>query len=386
MRGAGNPASVESEAARLRLTRTLIVATFASLVGALPPFGLPFPAVAPAMGQTAPLQSSPAQSSPAQSSPTRPASPTLESVRARDHLRCGVSQGTPGFSVPDSRGRWAGFDVEFCRALAAVTLGDAEKVRFQAYSAQARFTALQSGEIDVLARNTTWTFQRDIQLGLEFAGIAYYDGAGFLARKQPGLTSARQLDGATVCVQTGTTNELIVADYARANNIRFNPIVTQNLEETLSGLWSGRCDAMNWDRAALAGTRLRAPNPDDYVILPEVLSKEPYSPVVVQGDQRWLEIVRWTLFALIEAEEQGVTSQNVAEMSQSQDPNLQRLLGRSGGFGTMLGVSDAWAFEAIRQVGNYGEIFARTLTPLGIDRGQNRLWKDGGMIYSPALR
>lgn len=323
----------------------------------------------------------------AQTTPPRPtASPTLDAIRARDHVRCGVSQGTPGFSVPDSRGRWSGFDVEFCRALAAVTLGDAEKVRFSAWSAQARFTALQSGEIDVLSRNTTWTFQRDIQLGLEYAGVAYYDGAGFLARKQPGLINARQLDGATVCVQTGTTNELIVADFARANLIKLQAIVTQNLEETLSNLFGGRCDAMNWDRAALAGTRLRAPNPDDYVLLPEVLSKEPYSPVVAQGDQRWLEIVRWTLFALIEAEEQGVTSQNVAQMAQSQDPSLQRLLGRTGGFGTMLGVSDTWAFEAIRQVGNYAEIYDRTLKPLGIDRGPNRLWKDGGLLYSPAMR
>ena len=313
-------------------------------------------------------------------------SPTFDAVRARDHIRCGVSQGTPGFSVPDSQGRWSGFDVEFCRALAAAVLGDASKVRFQPYSAQQRFTALQSGEIDVLSRNTTWTFQRDIQLGLEYAGVAYYDGAGFLARKQPGIESGKQLDGATVCVQTGTTNELIVADFARANRITLHPLVMQNLEEIFQSLFNGRCDAFNWDRAALAGTRLRAPKPDDFVLLPDVLSKEPYSPVVIQGDARWLEIVRWTLFALIEAEEQGITSENVGERARSPDPNAQRLLGTTGGFGSMLGLSDRWAYEAVRQVGNYGEIFARTLTPMGIDRGLNRLWNQGGLIYAPAMR
>ena len=323
---------------------------------------------------------------PAPAPVARGATPVFDGVRQRDYIRCGVSQGTPGFSAPNSQGGWSGFDVEFCRALAAAVLGDANKVRYQPYSAQQRFTALQSGEIDVLSRNTTWTFQRDIQLGLEFTGIAFYDGAGFLARKSPGLERSVQLDGASVCVQTGSTNELIVADFARANNIRLNPLVFQNLEQIFDAFFSGRCDAMNWDRAALAGTRLRATNPDDYVLLPEVLSKEPYSPVVAQGDQRWLEIVRWTLFALIEAEEQGITAANVAERLRSTDPNAQRLLGVTGGFGTMMGLSDRWAYEAIRQVGNYGEIFTRTLTPIGIDRGVNRLWSQGGLIYAPAMR
>jgi general L-amino acid transport system substrate-binding protein len=316
----------------------------------------------------------------------RGATPVFDAVRARDHIRCGVSQGTPGFSVPDSQGQWRGFDVDFCRALAAAVLGDAGKVRFTPYSAQARFVALQSGEIDVLSRNTTYTFVRDVQLGLEFAGIAYYDGAGFLARRQPGLERATQLDGASVCVQTGTTNELIVADFARANRIRLNPLVMQNLEEVTGALFGGRCDAFNWDRAALAGLLARAPRRDDYILLPEVLSKEPYSPVVAQGDVRWLEIVRWTLFALIEAEENGVTSANVAEQRRSSDPNVQRLLGVTGNFGTLLGIADGWAYEAVRQVGNYGEIFARNLTPLGIDRGINRLWNQGGLIYAPAMR
>jgi general L-amino acid transport system substrate-binding protein len=316
----------------------------------------------------------------------RGATPVFDAVRQRDHIRCGVSQGTPGFSVPDSQGVWRGFDVDFCRALAAAVLGDPNKVRFQPYSAQQRFTALQSGEIDVLARNSTFTFQRDIQLGLEFAAILYYDGAGFLARRQPGLTSSRGLDGATICVQTGTTNELIVADFARANNIRFTPLVMQNLEEILQALFSGRCDAMNWDRAALAGTRMRAPNPNDFVLLPEVLSKEPYSPVVAQGDQRWLEIVRWVGFALIEAEENGVTSANVERMLASQDPQVQRLLGVSGGFGQMLGLDNRWVFNAIKAVGNWNEVFERNLAPLGIDRGINRLWSQGGTLYAPAFR
>ncbi|HZF77077.1 MAG TPA: amino acid ABC transporter substrate-binding protein [Acetobacteraceae bacterium] len=316
----------------------------------------------------------------------RGGTPTHDAVRQRDHIRCGVSQGTPGFSVPDGQGVWRGFDVDFCRALAAAVLGDPNKVRFQPYSAQQRFTALQSGEIDVLSRNTTFTFQRDVQLGLEFAAILYYDGAGFLARRQPGLTSARGLDGATVCVQTGTTNELIVADYARANNIRLQPLVMQNLEEILQNLFGGRCDAMNWDRGALAGTRMRAPNPNDFVLLPEVLSKEPYSPVVAQGDQRWLEIVRWTAYALIEAEENGVTQANVQERLSSQDPQVQRLLGVTGDFGRLLGLDNRWAFNAIRAVGNWGEVFSRNLEPLGIDRGINKLWSQGGTLYAPAFR
>ncbi len=347
-------------------------ALLAAAALACAPLGAPSPALAQAPAAPAPA--------------ARGASPVFDAVRARDHIRCGVSQGTPGFSVPDGQGVWRGFDVDFCRALAAAVLGDPNKVRFQPYSAQQRFTALQSGEIDVLARNTTYTFQRDIQLGLEYGAILYYDGAGFLARRQPGLTNARGLDGATVCVQTGTTNELIVADFARANRIRLQPLVMQNLEEILQALFSGRCDAMNWDRAALAGTRLRAPRPDDYVLLPEVLSKEPYSPVVAQGDVRWLEIVRWVGFALIEAEENGVTSANVDEMLRSPDPQVQRLLGVSGGFGQMLGIDNRWMYSAIKASGNWGEIFERNLAPLGIDRGINRLWSQGGTLYAPAFR
>jgi general L-amino acid transport system substrate-binding protein len=349
---------------------------FAPILGALGAALLVFGS--PAGAQTSAPAPAPAVS--------RGATPIFDAVKQRDHIRCGVSQGTPGFSAPDSQGRWSGFDVDFCRAVAAAVLGDANKVRYQPYSAQQRFTALQSGEIDILSRNTTWTFQRDIQLGLEFTGIAYYDGAGFLARKQPGLENAKGLDGASVCVQTGTTNELIVADFARANNITLNPLVMQNLEEIFQALFSGRCDAFCWDRAALAGTRLRAPNPDEFVLLPEVLSKEPYSPVVAQGDMRWMEIVRWVLFAMIEAEEQGITSANVQERLNSTDPNTRRLLGVTGDFGAMLGLNNRWAYEAIRQVGNYGEMFERTLTPMGIDRGVNRLWSKGGLIYAPAMR
>jgi general L-amino acid transport system substrate-binding protein len=350
--------------------------TLARLLGAA--------ALAASVLATPALAQAPAPAQPAAAA--RGATPVFDAVRQRDHIRCGVSQGTPGFSVPDSQGTWRGFDVDFCRALAAAVLGDPNKVRYQPYSAQQRFTALQSGEIDVLARNTTYTFQRDIQLGLEFAAIIYYDGAGFLARRQPGLANARGLDGATVCVQTGTTNELIVADFARANNIRLQPLVMQNLEEILQALFSGRCDAMNWDRAALAGTRMRAPRPDDFVLLPEVLSKEPYSPVVAQGDVRWLEIVRWVAFGLIEAEENGVTAANAERMLASQDPQIQRLLGVTGGFGAMLGLDNRWMYNAIRAGGNWAEIFERNLAPLGIDRGINRLWSQGGTLYAPAFR
>lgn len=313
-------------------------------------------------------------------------SPTLDGVRSRGYLRCGVSQGTPGFSVPDGQGVWHGFDIDFCHALAAAVLGDPAKVRFTPYSAQARFTALQSGEIDILSRNSTFTFQRDVQLGLEFAAIIYYDGAGFLARRQPGLTSAKQLDGATVCVQTGTTNELVVGDFARTNNITLTPLVMQDMEEILQALFSGRCDAMNWDRGALAGTRMRAPNPDDFVLLPEVLSKEPYSPVVAQGDQRWLEIVRWLAYALIEAEEQGVTQANVDAALTSTNPAIRRLVGNAGDFGEMLGIDNRWVFNAIKAVGNWSELFERNLAPIGIDRGVNRLWSQGGALYAPAFR
>ncbi|MFT8242953.1 amino acid ABC transporter substrate-binding protein [Roseomonas sp. BN140053] len=327
-----------------------------------------------------------AAQAPAPAPASRSATPVLDAVKARGHLRCGVSQGVAGFSLPDSQGRWNGFDVDFCRAVAAAVFGDADAVRYSPYSAQQRFTALQSGEVDLLSRITTVTFQRDVQLGLEYAGVAHYDGAGFLARKAPGLTEARGLDGGTVCVQAGSTNEVVVADFARANSITLRPLVFQTLEELTQAFFAGRCDAFNWDRSALAGLRLRAPNPDDYVLLSDVVSKEPYGPVVAQGDVRWLEIVRWTLAALIEAEEQGLTSANVEAALNSASPNTQRLLGVSGGFGTMLGIPDRWAFQAIRQVGNFGEMFERNLTPIGIDRGLNRLWNKGGLMYAPPIR
>ena len=327
---------------------------------------------------------------PAIPQPTAPAArgatPVFDAVRARGHVRCGVSQGVAGFSLPDSRGEWRGFDVDFCRAVAAAVLGDAAAVRFSPYSAQQRFTALQSGEVDLLSRITTVTFQRDVQLGLEFAGIDHYDGAGFLVRRSANLTEARGLAGGTVCVQTGSTNEIIVADFARSERITLRPLVFQTLEEMTQAYFAGRCDAINWDRSALAGLRLRAPNPDEHVLLPDVLSKEPYGPVVAQGDARWLEIVRWTLNALIEAEEQGLTAANVEAALASPSPNTQRLLGVTGGFGTMLGIPDRWAFEAIRQVGNFGEMFERNLTPIGIDRGLNRLWTKGGLMYAAPIR
>ncbi len=333
--------------------------------------------------------SGPAAAQPAPAAPpaaARGATPVFDAVRARGYVRCGVSQGVAGFSLPDSRGAWRGFDVDFCRAVAAAVLGDAQAVRFTPYSAQSRFTALQSGEVDLLSRITTVTFTRDVQLGLEFAGIDHYDGAGFLVRRSANLTEARGLDGGTACVQTGSTNEGIVADFARAERITLRPLVFQSLEEMTQAYFAGRCDAINWDRSALAGLRLRAPNPDEHVLLPDVLSKEPYGPVVAQGDARWLEIVRWTLNALIEAEEQGLTAATVEAALSSPAPNTQRLLGVTGAFGTMLGIPDRWAYEAIRQVGNFGEMFERNLAPIGIDRGLNRSWKQGGLLYSPPFR
>jgi general L-amino acid transport system substrate-binding protein len=314
------------------------------------------------------------------------ASPIFDAVRARDHIRCGVSQGTPGFAVPDSQGVWRGFDVAFCRALAAAVPGDANKLRDQPCAAQQRLGALRSGEIDVLLRNTPFTFQRDIRLGLESALMLSHDGAGFLARRQHGLATMRGLDGATACVQTGATNQRTVADFARANSIRFTPLVRRNPEEVPQTLFAGRRDAMNGDRAALASARMRAPSPDQLILLPEVLSKEPCSPVVAQGDQRWPEIVRWVAFGLIEAEENVVTAANVDQMMSGTDPTVQRLLGVSGGFGQMPGLDDRSMASAIGASGNWAESFARNLAPLGIDRGVNHLWSRGGALDAPAFR
>jgi len=312
---------------------------------------------------------------------------TLETVRQRGHLQCGVNTGLAGFSQPDSKGVWHGIDVDFCRAVAAAVLGDAAKVRYTPLTAQQRFTALQSGEIDVLARNTTWTLSRDTGLALNFVGISYYDGQGFMVPRKANVKSARQLDGATVCVQPGTTNELNLADYFRANHMKFRPVVIEKLEEVLNAYFAGRCDAFTTDASSLAALRAsRAPRPEEHVILPELISKEPLGPAVRQGDERWFDIVKWSLFAMIEAEELGLSSRNIAEQAQYGGPAIQRFVGANGDLGKLMGLDNRWAFQIVKQVGNYGESFDANLKPLGFERGLNRLWTQGGLLYAPPLR
>ncbi|WP_119680442.1 amino acid ABC transporter substrate-binding protein [Indioceanicola profundi] len=320
---------------------------------------------------------------------TAHAGPTLDAIKQRGALQCGVNTGLPGFGNPDSQGKWTGLDVDVCRAIAAAVLGDPNKVRYTPLSAQQRLTALQSGEIDVLSRNTTWTLTRDAQ-GMDFAPVVYYDGQGLMIRKDLGVTSAKQLDGATVCVQPGTTTELNLADYFRANGMQFKPVVIEALDELNAAFFAGRCDVLTTDISGLAGIRASvAPNPDDYVILPEVLSKEPLAPVVRHGDDQWFDIVKWTVYAMIEAEEYGVTSQNVDEKAKSDNPSVQRLLGAQPGMGTALGLDDQWAYRIVKQVGNYGEVFERNIgadTPLKLERGLNALWTNGGLMYGMPIR
>ena len=313
---------------------------------------------------------------------------TLDAVVARGDVRCGVSTGVAGFAIADSTGNWTGLDADFCRALAAAVLGDGTKVTFVPLSAQQRFTALQSGEVDLLSRNTTWTLTRDASLGLMFAGVTFYDGQGFMVPGDLGVQSAAELDGAEVCVQTGTTTELNLADYFRANDMEFRPVVFESLEESISAFFNGRCQVYTTDRSGLAAIiSTDAPNPDDYVILPETISKEPLGPVVRRGDDAWFTIVKWLVYALIEAEEKGVTQANVASMMESQDPVVKRLLGVSGDMGTKLGLGNAWAVQAIQAVGNYGEIYDRNVVPIGLARtGSNRLWTQGGLMYAMPLR
>jgi general L-amino acid transport system substrate-binding protein len=312
---------------------------------------------------------------------------TLEAVQKRGHLQCGVNTGLAGFSQPDSKGEWHGIDVDFCRAVAAAVLGDARKVRYTPLTAQQRFTALQSGEVDILARNTTWTLSRDTGLALNFVGINYYDGQGFMVPKKANVKSARQLNGATVCVQPGTTNELNLADYFRANNMKFRPVVIEKLEEVLNAYFAGRCDAFTTDASSLAALRAsRAPRPQEHVILPELISKEPLGPAVRQGDERWLDIVKWSLFAMIEAEELGLSSSNIEQQAKNGGPALQRFVGANGDLGKLLGLDNRWAFQIVKQVGNYGESFDANLKPLGFERGMNRLWTHGGLLYAPPIR
>lgn len=318
----------------------------------------------------------------------QPAADTIAAIRARGQLICGVSVNAPGFAIPDSRGEFRGLDVDTCRAVASALLGDATKVRFVPNTTQQRFTMLQSGEIDILVRNTTWTMARESQLGLAFAGINFYDGQGFMVRRSSGVTSARQLDGATICVQPGTTTELNLADYFRTNRMRFTPVVIEQAEEIRAAFVAGRCDAYTNDASSLASFRAtRTTDADQFVLLPEIISKEPLGPAVRKGDWKWFDLVRWTLYAQIAAEELGITSANVEEMARtSTNPDVQRLLGRTGELGRSLGVDNDWAVRVIRQVGNYGEMYQRNIIPIGIPRGVNNLWNNGGLHYAPPIR
>ena len=316
-------------------------------------------------------------------------SPTLEKVRKNGYLRCGVSEGLQGFSSPDAKGNWTGLDVDFCRAIASAIFGDPSKVRFSPASAKVRFTALQSGEYDVLSRNTTWTMSRDVQLGLEFVGAIYYDGQGFMVPKKLNIKSAKQLNGANICTNTGTTTELNLADYFRSNNLKYTVIAFEKEPEVVAAYDGGRCDAITTDQSGLYAERLQLKNPADHVILPEIISKEPLGPAVNQSDAQWADVVRWTLYALMNAEELGVTSKNVDQMLKSPNPEIRRLLGVEGAFGQSMGLTNDWAVRIIKNVGNYGEIFERNVgqgSPLKIQRGQNALWNKGGLHYAPPVR
>jgi len=315
---------------------------------------------------------------------------TLDAVKAKGFVECGVNQGLPGFSNPDEKGNWVGLDIDVCRAVAAAIFGDASKVKFRATSAKERFTALQSGEVDLLSRNTTWTFVRDNALGLDFTGIVFYDGQGFMIRKSLGVRSALELNGASVCVITGTTTELNLGDYFRTNGMKYRPVVFEKADEAVAAYEAGRCDAFTTDRSGLAAQRVRLARPNDHMVLPEVISKEPLGPVVRHGDNQWGDIVRWTLNVLIIAEEKGVTSKNIERMrTRSKDPEIKRLLGVEGDLGKKLGLPNDWANQIIKQVGNYGEIYERNVgpqTPLKLERGLNRLWNRGGILYAPPMR
>lgn len=314
-------------------------------------------------------------------------SPTLDAVRARSQLLCGVAGNVAGFSLADSQGVIRGLDADGCRALAAAVLGDAAKVKFVPTTTQNRFTALQSGEVDVLIRETTWTLGREASLGLEFAGVNFYDGTGFLVKKSAGVNSAKQLDGATVCVQPGTSTELAIADFFRVNNMKFTPIEIQDLQELRSAFLSGRCDVYSTDSSALATFRAGlGAGAAEFVLLPEIISKEPLGPMVRKGDDRWLDIVRWTLYAQVTAEEAGVASTNVDSFASTADPAIRRLLGLEGDLGKALGIDNKWAYSAIKQVGNYGEMWARDMAPLGVPRGLNNPWTKGGLMYAPPIR
>jgi len=315
---------------------------------------------------------------------------TLDDVKAKGFIQCGVTTGLAGFAAPNDAGEWAGFDVDYCRALAAAVFGAASQVKYTPTTGVNRFPALQSGEVDILARNTTWTFSRDVNLGFEFVGVNYYDGQGFMINKEMGVSSAHELDGASVCIQTGTTTELNLADFFRSNNMSFNSVVVQDADQAREAYEAGRCDVYTTDASGLAAQRSTMSDPSAHVLLPEIISKEPLGPLVRHGDNQWGDIARWTLNALIIAEELGVTSENIDDMkANSTNPEVRRLLGAEGDMGEQLGLNADWAYNAIKSVGNYSEIFERNIgvnTPLALERGLNALWTNGGILYSPPMR
>ena len=315
---------------------------------------------------------------------------TLDDVKARGELVCGSNTGLTGFGAPDANGNWVGFDVALCRAVAAAVLGDATKVKFVPTTGETRFTALSSGEVDVLVRNSTWTYSRDNDLKFDFVAVNYYDGQGFMVKKDLGVTSAKELDGATICIQTGTTTELNLADFFKSNNISYTPVTVADDAEAQRQYMAGACDAFTTDASGLAASPATLPDAENHIILPEIISKEPLGPVVRHGDNNWGDIVRWTYFALLIAEEKGITQANVEEIAASStDPEVRRLLGVEGDMGVMMGVDNAWAKNAIKAGGNYGEIFAANIgesTPIGLARGLNELWSKGGLQYAPPVR
>ena len=313
----------------------------------------------------------------------------LDDVKKKGFIQCGVNTGLAGFSAPNDKGKWEGFDVDFCRAMSAAIFGNADKVKYTPLTSKERFTALQSGEVDVLARNTTWTFTRDVKLGLEFIGSNYTDGQGFMVRKSLGVKSSKELDGAAVCIQTGTTTELNLADYFRANKMKFTSVVFERADEIRAGYDAGRCDVYTTDRSGLAAQRSLLSKPNDHMVLPEVISKEPLGPVIRHGDNKWGDVARWSLYALIVAEELGITSKNADQMKKSSNPEVLRLLGVEGKQGEQLGVGADWAYNIVTQVGNYGEVYERHVgikTPLMLERGLNQLWSKGGLLYAPPFR
>jgi general L-amino acid transport system substrate-binding protein len=314
-------------------------------------------------------------------------SATIDAIKGRGQLLCGIAGNVAGFSLADSQGVMRGIDADGCRAVAAAVLGDASKVKFIPTTTQNRFTALQSGEVDLLVRETTWTLGREASLGLLFGVVNFYDGTGFLVKTASGVKSAKDMDGATICVQPGTSTELAIADYFRGNNLKFTPVEIQDLQEIQNAFLSGRCDAYSTDSSALAGFRFtQGAHANDLTLLPEIISKEPLGPMVRKGDDKWFDLVRWVSYAQLTAEEDGVNSKNVDQMTSSTNPDIRRLLGLDSDLGKQLGVDNKFAYNVVKQVGNFAEVWDRDITPLGVPRGINKLWNQGGLMYAPPMR